>query len=383
MNTKVYEKTRYQNIYRHKKNKNYLIMISKPVKTSIASIDGSKIMRIEDAIRVRDNYKIKKQKESEIIHKDEFDNLFDKYIFNCEKVKKLAFNTMRRKKQIYNTYLKGKFKKVSKLTKNDISLFLTELHTTDKEKNEILRVIKAFFNWCVEEEHLIYSPAEKIKKYKTEKIEMKFWSSQEINHFLSALNYDIDNNINKEVAYRTKIFTLLGFMLGDRVGETRALTYDCIDENLGTIKIIHSINYNTKSDDFLSHTKNYQSQRVIDISEKLINEINNYRLFLSQHLNITINDNDLIFFNYSTKKPISDTMLRKSFHYYCDKSNVSKIRMYDLRHTYVAIMMEEGKELYHISNRIGHASYSTTVDKYGHLSLKSRKEIAKITDKYI
>ena len=56
--------------------------------------------------------------------------------------------------------------------------------------------------------------------------------------------------------------------------------------------------------------------------------------------------------------------------------------MYDLRHTYVATMMSEGKELYHISERIDHSDYSTTVNKYGHLSTKTRKEIAAITDKY-
>ena len=57
--------------------------------------------------------------------------------------------------------------------------------------------------------------------------------------------------------------------------------------------------------------------------------------------------------------------------------------MYDLRHTYVATMMSEGKELYHISERIGHSDCSTTVNKYRHLSNKTRKEIASITDKYI
>ncbi len=91
----------------------------------------------------------------------------------------------------------------------------------------------------------------------------------------------------------------------------------------------------------------------------------------------------MIFFNYQNKKPYTDVTLRKYFYKYCDKANVTKIRMYDLRHTYVATMMSEGKELYHISERIGHSDYSTTVNKYGHLSNKTRKEIASITDKYI
>lgn len=46
-------------------------------------------------------------------------------------------------------------------------------------------------------------------------------------------------------------------------------------------------------------------------------------------------------------------------------------------------MMEEEKELYLISERIGHANYSTTVNKYGHLSNTKRKEVAEIIDKYI
>ena len=59
------------------------------------------------------------------------------------------------------------------------------------------------------------------------------------------------------------------------------------------------------------------------------------------------------------------------FYKYCELANVSKTRLYDLRHTYVALMMYEGKELYQISVRIGHSNYSTTVNKYGHLENKN------------
>jgi len=384
MDLKVYRKTRYQNIYQHIKNKNYVIMISKPVKTSISNINGEKIYKLEDAVKIRDNPKIKIQKGFEVSLKDDFDTLWNKYIFDCDNIKKLAYNTMSRKKKTYNKYLKNKFKKnVSKITKDELSTFLINLKTTDKQKNEILRVIKAFFNWCVEEEYLVNSPATNIKRFKVEKIEMKYWIPEELSKFLNVINYDIENNINIDIAYRTKIFTLIEFSLGDRVGETRALTFDAFDKLLGVVKIYHSINYDTTSNDFLSYTKNYHSQRSVDVSDKLIYEIEKYKNFLSNFLDKKINNNDIIFFNYKNKKPYSDTTLRKGFYYYCDKANVTRIRMYDLRHTYVATMMGEGKELYHISSRIGHSSYSTTVDKYGHLSLKNRKEIAKITDKYI
>ena len=384
MNLKVYEKTRYQNIYRHKKNKNYVVMMSKPVKSSIAIIDGEKIFKIDDAIKIRDNPKIKIQKGLEVTNKEDFDSLWEKYIYSCKYIMKLAYTTILEKEKMYNKYAKNAFnKKVSKISKEDVTLFIENMNTTYKQKNAMLKELKAFFNWCIKEEYLITSPAKNVSKYKVEKTEMKYWTPNEVTKFIYTLNQDIDNKVNVYTAYRTKIFTLLEFSLGDRVGETRALTFDSIDNKLGIIKIKHSINYNRKSDDFLSHTKNYHSQRQVDISYKIIQEVENYKQFLIKNTEYEIKDSNLIFFNYSTKKPYSDVALRKSFYYYCDKAQVTKIRMYDLRHTYVATMMGEGKELYHISNRLGHSNYSTTVNKYGHLSVKKRKEIAELTDKYI
>lgn len=386
MDKKVYENTRYQNIYRHKKNKNYVIMISKPVKSSISRIDGKKIMKLEDALKIRDNKKIKAQKGQEIACSEDFDTLWCKYIYACKNIKKLAYNTMKRKIKTYNKYLKGKIKtRVSKLKKEELATFIDNIDTTDKEKNQIIKELKTFFNWCISEEYLIVSPMDAIEKYKVQKSEMKFWTPEELKKVLNTLDDDIINGNKNDVmrASMVKILILIGFSLGDRIGETRALTFDCFDENLGIVEIKHSINYDRNDEEFLSNTKNYHSQRKIDITKKLIDEVKDYKKFLIENTNYAINDNNLIFFNYKRKKPYSDTNLRKQFTYYCYKANVTKIRMYDLRHTYVATMMAEGKELYHISSRIGHNNYSTTVNKYGHLSNKIRKEIAAVTDKYI
>ncbi len=46
-------------------------------------------------------------------------------------------------------------------------------------------------------------------------------------------------------------------------------------------------------------------------------------------------------------------------------------------------MMSESKEAYFFSKRMGHKKISTTIDVYGHLSYKVRKEIVQATDKYI
>lgn len=386
MDKKVYENTRYQNIYRHKKNKNYIIMISKPVKTSISRIDGKKIMKLEDAIKIRDNKNIKVQKCQEIACREDFDTLWCKYINACKNIQKLAYNTINRKRKMYNKYLKDKIKtRVSKLKKEELAIFIDNMDTTDKQKNQMIKELKTFFNWCIKEEYLIVSPMDGIEKYKVQKSEMKFWTPEELKKILDTLDYDITNGNKNDVmrASMVKILILIGFSLGDRIGETRALTFDCFDEKLGIVKIKHSINYDKEDEKFLSDTKNYPSQRDVNITKKLISEVKNYQKFLIENTNYTIDNKNIIFFNYERKKPYSDTNLRKKFTYYCNKANVTKIRMYDLRHTYVATMMGEGKELYLISSRIGHINYSTTVNKYGHLSNKVKREMASATDKYI
>ena len=225
-----------------------------------------------------------------------------------------------------------------------------------------------------------------IKKYKVDKAEMKFLTPEQLKKLITTLDQEIINNKNiqqKTKAYRVKILVLITFSLGDRIGETRALTYNCFLKELCLVKIMHSINYDSSSLNFLSNTKNYHSQREVSVTEKLINEIDQYKTYLIKEVNLPVKDNDLIFFNYSTNRPYSDTTLRKQFYEFLEKAKIPKIRMYDLRHTYVATMMQEGKQLYHISERLGHSDYSTTVNQYGHLSNKVKREIAEITDKYI
>ena len=386
MDMKFYEKTRYQNIYRNKKNKNYVIMMSKPVKTSISRIDKKKISSIEEAIKIRDNVLIKRQKGLETIHKEDFDTLWDKYMHDCKYVRKLAYNTIIRKNKDYNKYLKEKIDKpISKTTKDYWTKFIDDLDTTLKQKNHIIKIVKAFFNWCKNENYLIDNPIEKISKYKVENKEMLFWIPNQLKRFLETLEKDINSDILqlKKKAFRIKILTIIIFSSGDRVGETRALFFATFDKEKLKLNIFHSINYNRTSNDFLSSTKTYSSQRTIDITNKVIEVVDEYRKFLAIELKLDINDNSLLFFNYNTHKPLSDTTLRKDFYYYCDKANVPRIRMYDLRHTYAATMMSEGKEAYMFSKRMGHKSIGTTINKYGHLSEQIKKEVAQSTDKYL
>lgn len=384
MDKKRYAKTRYQNIYKNIKNKNYIISISNP-KTTISTFEGKKIYDINNAIKIRDDYRTKIVKQQKNVDLDTFENLWNKYIIDCESYEKMAYNTLKKKKIFYTTFSDYfENKKINKITKEDIMLFFKKVNKTDKQKNEILKTIKAFFNWCCKNDYLMINPAEYISKYKVDKPKLTYWLPEDLKKFITCLNDDIENGSKDEKirARIVKIFTLLTFTMGDRVGETRALTFGNINKNLNTISIEHSINYDPNANTFFSSTKNEQSQRTIAVSNKLIEEIENWKLFLIKNLQLNINDEMPIIFNLKTCTPLSDVSLRKKFNYYIEKSGVPKIRMYDLRHTFVTTMMSEGWEMYAISERVGHKKITTTINTYGNVTQKVKKEMANTTDKY-
>lgn len=385
MDLKVYEKTRYQNVYRNKKNKNYVIMMSKPVKTSISRINGKIITTLEEALKIRDNAILKQQKALETTKKEKFDDLWLEYMEECIIIKKQSYNNLLKKKKIYNKFLKEQIDVyLSKTDRYFWTRFIDSLNTTDKQKNVALKVLNTFFNWCIEKDYLLSNPLKGVKKYKVLQNEMKYWTSKEFKQFIEIVDKDLtSNNLKtKARAFFIKTFVIINFSVGCRTGELRALTFGCFDKTKNTLRIEHSINYDTQSNDFLVNTKTYQSQRTIDISPKLIQIVEDYKNFLIENYCIDINDNTMIFFNHNINKPYSDVNIRKHFYHYCELAKVKKIRLYDLRHTFVTTMMSENWELYHISKTLGHSNYSTTVNKYGHVTKQIRKEMALTTDKF-
>jgi integrase len=380
MDKKRYKKTRYQNIYKNIKNGNYIVQISNPKTTISKDKNNNKIFDINLAKDIRDNKSNHIIKTQQINNKDNFENLYLSYIKECKK--KLAYNTYHKKEKLYKAHFKNYFDdlKVSKILKSDIVQFINNVQTTNLQKNILLKELRAFFNWCIKKEVIYLNPLISIDYFKIEKQEMKYWTPEHLKKILDYLNNNIKNNLKKEKSYIIKILILLGFNTGLRIGELRALNFNDIDMDYKTIKIVHSIEYAPNNTNLIKDTKNVYSKRIVNISDKLLNELLDYKKYLIDKYNI--NDDSFLFMNHKNNKIYSDTVLRKYFNEFIEKAGVPKIRMYDLRHSYVTSMMNLGYEIYAISKNIGHNDIRTTSNVYGHLSENLRKEMANSTDNF-
>ena len=66
--------------------------------------------------------------------------------------------------------------------------------------------------------------------------------------------------------------------------------------------------------------------------------------------------------------PLSpESLVRRQFLPALERAGVKRVRFHDLRHTNVALRIEQGQNIKYIQNQLGHASIQTTIDRYGHL----------------
>jgi integrase len=123
--------------------------------------------------------------------------------------------------------------------------------------------------------------------------------------------------------------------------------------------------------------KSKASFRRIDMSPYLALELRKH-ILASQN-----NELDLVFSNTDGNLVDPDTMVRRHFLPALKRAGIRKIRFHDLRHTNVALRIEQGQNIKYIQNQLGHASIQTTLDRYGHLINDVNTEQAKKLDRIL
>ena len=77
-------------------------------------------------------------------------------------------------------------------------------------------------------------------------------------------------------------------------------------------------------------------------------------------------DGDLVFCT-GEGKPINPNNLYRNFAAIIDRAGVPTIRLHDLRHTHATLLLSAGTPIKAVSERLGHAKTSITLDTYAHV----------------
>ena len=165
--------------------------------------------------------------------------------------------------------------------------------------------------------------------------------------------------MDKPISYYA--FQML-YWTGIRVGELLALTAGDFDFKNNMLTINKSYQ-RLHGEDVITPPKTEKSNRTIKMPQFLCDEMQEYlKMFYSP------NNGDRIF-------PISKSYLHHEMDRGSKAAGVKRIRIHDLRHSHISLLIDMGFSAVAIADRVGHESIEITY-RYAHLFPSKQKEMA-------
>ena len=186
-----------------------------------------------------------------------------------------------------------------------------------------------------------------------ERKEMQFWTKEEYTRFSEAM-------MDKPISYYA--FEML-YWCGIREGELLALTPADFNFERGSVSINKSYQ-RVNGRDLITSPKTRKSNRTIQMPKFLCEEMQDYLGMLYGYV-----EGERIF-------NISKSYLHHEMDRGAKESGVQRIRIHDLRHSHVSLLIDMGFSALAIAERVGHESIEITY-RYAHLFPSKQVEMAK------
>jgi len=221
--------------------------------------------------------------------------------------------------------------------------------------NNARKIAIQLFNYALKLNLVNRNPFKYSEKVKHEQRDKHPLSAPEINIFLTE---------SAEDKYAA-LFMLL-VTTGMRVGEAQALTWD--DINFSMKQIV--INKTYSSGELKKSAKTEKGNRKITIGEELSKALMTHLVNQQEiraNLGSAYNNNNLVFPNSIGNYESLGNIRTRHFDPIIKKSLLNnKTTIHDLRHTFASINLMEGVPVLVVSNHLGHANPSITLDIYSH-----------------
>ena len=302
--------------------------------------------------------KKRQDKGQEVITIKDLASLYFKAIRN-----QIKDSTIYEKQKIFDLIILPRFGdcQLKHLTKQELTAWQDEIWSTKnprtneyyswKHLSKLRTYFSAFLTWCAEryEGFVNYIPTIKKPKRRTPKTEMQFWKRDEFEQFISVVD---------DTTYKT-LFSML-FYTGRRKGEVLALSPTDIKNDY--ISFSKSITRKTLTDSpyEVTSTKTEKVART-PICKPLRKILDEYEAPSGQ-------------FFFGGDKPFTDTTIRRAFNKYCDKAGVKPIRIHDLRHSFVSLIIHLGGNLTVVADLIGD-TLKVVTETYAHLYEEDKQKI--------
>lgn len=283
-----------------------------------------------------------------------FQALYELYIEDMNK--RLRESTIEVKQNMFKNRILPYFKDkpINAITPADIRKWQKTMLEGDYSEyylNRLQNALATVFNYAIQYYNLPANPCTRSGRLGRCTKSLSFWTVKQYKEVLK--------NVSDIRAY-TALQVL--FYSGMRCGELRALTLTDINFEENTINISKTLHH-TAEGYKEAPPKTVGSVRTISMPAAIMEEL---KIYCDKLYGLT--DNDRVF-------DCSPHFIRKSILRAVSKTDLPCIRIHDIRHSHVSLLIEMGFSPHLIAERIGD-SVQMVNNTYGHLYPTKHKEVA-------
>lgn len=234
---------------------------------------------------------------------------------------------------------------------------------SNKTVQNFHRLVSSILETAVNWQIIVANPCRRVQPPKVEAPEPRYLNEEEAAKLLEALS-------GQPLRFRAMITTLL--YSGMRRAEILGLTWADVDFVSGVIDINKSSLYLPDKGIFDDSTKSTRSQRVIKLPEVALAVLREWKAeqnIMRMHSGTAWRGkagNASKVFTRDDGQPLHPDTLTAQFSKFIKENNLPSVCVHSLRHTNATLLIASGVNVRTISNRLGHAQTSTTMNIYAH-----------------
>ena len=229
------------------------------------------------------------------------------------------------------------------------------------------RALKMALRWG----RISRNPADAVIPPRPQRSEMHTMTEDEINIFLEAA---------KKTPYYVLFY--LALFTGMRRSELLALRWCDVDLLLCQAHITRSLHYLKTGEIVFRAPKTTRARRMVSLPPSSACLLQEHKDKREAQLGMTLKEDDLIFSDRESKPLLPDT-ISHAWAKLVKRAGLEHIRLHDARHTHASLLLKQSVHPKIVQERLGHATISTTLDLYSHVSPGLQEAAAIGFDKHV
>ena len=162
----------------------------------------------------------------------------------------------------------------------------------------------------------------------------------------------------------------LALFTGVRRSEVLGLRWQAVDLANRTLSIIQVLLQLSNGELIVQEPKTTKSRRLIALSPAAVLGLRAHRDRQEadrEVMGLTLEPSELVFAQ-ADGSPLRPNTLTQAFRRSVRRAGLNGVRFHDLRHTHASLMLRQGVHPKIVQERLGHATISTTLDIYSHVT---------------